>query len=102
MSPASLPSLHPGATSSYKQVQFGEANVQLTFHENDPRVVIDGKTCVLVEPDIDYYKDPGAHLLLEVLPNVFSGLTDPRVQVYMLRWIAGRCAQASRNSIPYT
>jgi len=27
--------LHPGATRSYKQVQFGEANVQLTFHEND-------------------------------------------------------------------
>ena len=26
---------HTGATSSYKQVQFGEANVQLTFHEND-------------------------------------------------------------------
>lgn len=27
--------LHPGATSSWKQAQFGEANVQLTFHEND-------------------------------------------------------------------
>ena len=26
---------HPGATRSYKQIEFGEANVQLTFHEND-------------------------------------------------------------------
>jgi len=26
---------HPGATSSWKQIQFGEANVQVTFHEND-------------------------------------------------------------------
>jgi len=28
--------LHHGATTSYKQIQFGEANLQLTFHENDP------------------------------------------------------------------
>src|SRR5262249_45058951 len=28
--------LHPGATCSYKQLQFGEANVQLTFHEKEP------------------------------------------------------------------
>jgi hypothetical protein len=85
--------LHPGATSSFKQVQFGEANLQLTFHEND-RTEIDGQTCVLVEPDIDYYKDPGAHFILEVLVNGFGDLTDPRV-VYVLRWIAGR-----RSGIP--
>ena len=30
---------HPGATASYKQVQFGEANVQITFHEDDRRTV---------------------------------------------------------------
>lgn len=82
--------LHPGATSSYKQVQFGEANLQLTFHEND-RTEIDGQTCVLVEPDIDYYKDLGAHFILEVLVNAFGNLTDPKV-VYVLRWIAGRHA----------
>ena len=82
---------HPGATSSYKQVQFGEANVQLTFHEED-RQTIGGVDCVKVEPDIDYYKDLGAHALLEVIPNgVTGGLTDPR-QVYVLRWIAGRHA----------
>jgi hypothetical protein len=49
--------LHPGATSSFKQIQFGEANVQLTFHENQ-RQTIDGIDCIYVEPDIDYYKDP--------------------------------------------
>jgi hypothetical protein len=82
--------LHPGATRSYKQIQFGEANVQLTFHEGN-RLDVDGVNCVLVEPDIDYFKDPGAHLLLEVAVNAFGSLTDPRA-VYALRWIAGRRA----------
>jgi hypothetical protein len=66
---------HKGATSSYKQIQFGEANVQLTFHEKNIRA-IDGVDCVAVEPDIDYYKDLGAHALLEVLiprSSTFSG-----------------------------
>jgi hypothetical protein len=80
--------LHPGATRSYKQIQFGEANVQLTFHEND-HLNIDGLDCVRIEPDIDYYKDLAAHFVLEVVPNAFGGLTDPR-QVYVLRWIASR------------
>jgi hypothetical protein len=79
---------HPGATSSFKQVQFGEANVQLTFHEDDRRT-INGLDCVKVEPDIDYYKDEGAHTIMEVIPNrATGGLTDPR-QVYLLRWMAG-------------
>src|SRR5262249_167599 len=82
--------LHPVATSSYKHVQFGGADLQLTLHEND-RTEIDGQTCVLVEPDIDYYKDLGAHFILEVLVNAFGNLTDPKV-VYVLRWIAGRHA----------
>jgi hypothetical protein len=43
---------HKGATHSWKQVEFGEANVQLTFHENDT-FEIDGVNCVMVEPDID-------------------------------------------------
>lgn len=93
--------LHPGATSSYKQVQFGEANVQLTFHENDRRE-IDGAECIMVEPDIDYYKDVAAHLLLEVVPNEFSGsLTDPKI-VYVLRWIAGKHAGVPEFAPPYT
>ncbi|HMD20406.1 MAG TPA: hypothetical protein VKH40_08795 [Alloacidobacterium sp.] len=83
--------LHPGATSSWKQVQFGEANVQLTFHEND-KMTIDGVDCVMIEPDMDYYKDPAAHILLEVLPNALTHtLTEP-AEVYVLRWIAGQTA----------
>ena len=92
---------HPGATASWKQIQFGEANVQLTFHENDTKVV-DGLKCILVEPDIDYYKDLGAHALLEVLPNAFThGLTNPE-EVYVLRWIAGRHAGVAEFNPPYT
>jgi len=82
--------LHKGATRSYKQIEFGEANVQLTFHEDD-RKQVDGVNCVMVEPDIDYFKDAGAHLLLEVAVNAFGSVTDPRA-VYVLRWIAGRRA----------
>ena len=92
---------HAGATSSYKQIQFGEANVQLTFHEHDIRQ-IEGVDCVLVESDIDYYKDVLNHALLEILPNAASGgLTDPRV-VYVLRWIAGRHAGVPEFNPPYT
>ena len=44
----------------------------------------------MVEADIDYYRDPLAHTLLEVAINKLThGLTDPR-QVYVLRWMAGR------------
>lgn len=91
---------HAGATSSYKQIQFGEANVQLTFHEGDTRQ-IDGIDCVQVEPDIDYYKDLGAHFLLEVVVNALTGtLTNPR-DVYVLRWIAGRHAGVAEFNPPY-
>jgi hypothetical protein len=91
---------HPGATRSYKQVQFGEANVQITFHENDTRK-IQSVPCVKVELDIDYYKDPGAHALLEVLYHRLTGAaTDPR-QVYVLRWIAGRHAGVPEFEPPY-
>jgi len=92
---------HPGATASWKQIQFGEANVQLTFHESDKQV-IDGLSCILVEPDIDYYKDLGAHALLEVVPNALTGgLTNPEA-VYVLRWIAGRHAGVAEFDPPYT
>ena len=92
---------HKGATSSYKQIQFGEANVQLTFHENDTKT-IDGTECIVVEPDIDYYKDLLAHALLEVVANAISGtLTDPK-NVYVLRWIAGRRAGVPEFNPPYT
>ena len=92
--------LHAGATRSYKQVQFGEANVQLTFHEND-KLMIGGVNCVKIEPDIDYYRDAGAHLLLEVAVNAFGSLTDPRM-VYVLRWIAGQRAGIPEFNPLYT
>ena len=82
---------HAGATTSWKQIQFGEANVQLTFHE-DNKKTIDGVDCIVVEPDIDYYRDLGAHAILEVIPNALThSLTDP-TEVYVLRWIAGQHA----------
>jgi hypothetical protein len=92
---------HSGATASWKQVQFGEANVQLTFHENDT-AIIDGLSCIEIEPDIDYFKDLGAHALLEVLGNALTGgLTNPET-VYVLRWIAGRHAGVPEFNPPYT
>jgi hypothetical protein len=92
---------HPGATASWKQVQFGEANVQLTFHEQSTQT-IDSVNCMVVEPDIDYYKDLGAHGLLEVIPNrMTGGLTDPEF-VYVLRWLAGRHAGVPEFNPPYT
>jgi hypothetical protein len=88
--------LHPGATSSYKQIQFGEANLQLTFHEKAGN----GQDRVLVEPDIDYFRDMAAHALLEVIPGFFE-LTDPKC-VYVLRWIAGHQANVPPFDPPYT
>jgi hypothetical protein len=99
--PAADLALHGDATSSFKQIQFGEANVQLTFHEKNRRT-IEGVDCIYVEPDIDYYKDPLAHALLEVIPNALSGsVSDPRV-VYVLRWIAGRHAGVPEFDPLYT
>ena len=93
--------LHPGATHSWKQIRFGEANVQLTFHEND-RQKIGNTDYVMLEPDIDYYRDPLAHAILEVLPNGLThALTNP-VEVYVLRWIAGRTAGVSEFAPLYT
>jgi hypothetical protein len=92
---------HPGATSSWKQIQFGEANVQLTFHENDT-TIIDGVNCVMVEPDIDYYRDLAAHTIFEVIPNKLTNtLTDP-TEVYVLRWIAGQTAGVPEFAPLYT
>lgn len=93
---------HPGATLSYKQTQFDVTNVQLTFHQGNTKT-IQGSTgsvdCVVVEPDIDYYKDLLAHFFMEVLPNKFTGgLTDPRM-VYLLRWMAGKQAGFDFNPL---
>jgi len=85
---------HVGATESYKQTQFDVTNVQLTFHGRDTAAFRDDNNnlvqCVKIEPDIDYYRDPLAHGLLEFIPNfVTKGKTDPKA-VYALRWMAAK------------
>ena len=91
---------HPGATRSWKEVQFGEASVKFTFHEMDT-MSIDGKACVKVEVGVDYFKDAQAHALLEVIVNTLTGsLTDPR-DVYRLRWTAARRAGVPDFDPPY-
>lgn len=89
-----------GVTRSWKQIQFGEANIQIAFHENDNRT-IGGTACIMVEFSFDYYKDLGAHAILEIIANTRSGgLVDPR-QVYALRWMAGRHAGVPEFDPPY-
>lgn len=76
---------HQGATCSWKQIAFPVANVQLTFHEHDTQV-INGLTCVKIEPDIDLYKELLAHGFGEVFPNLLThSLTNP-FAVFSLRW----------------
>ncbi len=100
-------SLHPGADQSWKEVRFGEANLQFTVHSADTSS-FDGMECVKVEVDMDYYRDLGAHFFLEVVPNSVSGLfgapqrTDP-AKVYALRWMAARNAEKPEEfNPPYT
>jgi len=74
---------HPGSTSSYKPNLLGEANIQITFHENDR----DGNA-IKAELDIDFFSDPLSHFFLEVVPNkITGGKTDPKT-VYVLPWMA--------------
>ena len=92
---------HTDATRSFKYAGFGEANLQLTFHEGVTKTV-GGETWVRIEPDIDYYKDLGAHALLEVLPHQVTGSKTSPVVAYVLRWIAGRHAGVAEFDPPYT
>jgi hypothetical protein len=93
---------HPGATLSYKQTQFDVTNVQLTFHQGNQQTIQgpNGSVdCIVVEPDIDFYKDLLAHFFIEILPNEFTkGKTDPRA-VYVLRWMAGRQTGSEFNPL---
>ena len=80
------------ADASYKEILFGEANLQFTFHSKES----DADGLIKVEMDMDYYKDAGAHIALEVIPNAVekwikagTGLTNPAT-VYALRWMAGK------------
>jgi hypothetical protein len=99
--PELLPgAFHPGATASFKETQLPAANLQLTFHEGRRRLR-GSLDCVLMETDMDYFPDPAAHALLEVLPNTLLGRkTDPRV-IYMLRWMASRQRGLPEFDPPY-
>ncbi len=91
---------HGGTASrSWKEAEFAEANVQFTFHEsiNHPA----HPDWVMLEPDIDYYKDPAAHFFGEVAVNWFGSLTEP-AQVYQLRWNDGNKAGVNPFQPPYT
>ena len=58
--------------------------------------------CVTLEPDIDYYRDLGAHTIFEVIPNALThSLTNP-VEVYVLRWVAGQHAGVPQFAPLYT
>jgi hypothetical protein len=92
---------HSGSTASWKQVEFDQANLQLTFHENDTKKIGD-TDCIGVEPDIDYFKDFVAHSVLEVIPNKFSGGLTNAATVYVLRWVAGREVGVPDFTPPYT
>lgn len=87
------------ATRSFRQVQLGEANLQLSFYEADIRT-ISGVECVKFEADMDYHKDVAAHVLLEVQTTA-TGLVDP-MSVYVLRWTAGRRAGTPEFNPPYS
>ncbi len=89
---------HPGATCSFKQNLFGEANVQLTFHENTVDPTDPGK--IMVEADMDFFADQLSHFFLEVIPNKFSGGKTNPLAVYVLRWMAARQNSLSFNP-PY-
>jgi Domain of unknown function (DUF4062) len=91
---------HPGGTSSFQQVQFGEAKVQLTLHEGSTKK-INGVSCVKVESDINYYCDTAAHSILEINPGLSGGQPDPAV-VYVLRWAASRRAGVPEFHPPYS
>jgi hypothetical protein len=83
--------LHPGSFISFKEVRYPEGNVQFTFSKtgDDAQLIVDS--------DIDLFKDTASHLLLEVLPtdglHVNAG-TDPRT-AYALRWMSVQRVKAT-------
>lgn len=69
---------HPRAASSWKPVRFGEASAQPILRERQTRQIA-GTACTIIEPDIAYPRDLGAHLFLEVVVNgITHSITDPK------------------------
>jgi hypothetical protein len=90
------PSIFHGGTASrsWKEAEYGEANVQFTFHESITHP--QHADWVRLEPDMDYFKDLAAHFFGEVAVNWFGSLTEP-AQVYKLRWEDG----SKPGSLPF-
>ena len=70
-------------------------------HEGD-KLTVNGVDCVMVEPDIDYYRDLAAHTIFEVVPNGLTHTLSDPAEVYVLRWIAGRTAGIPEFAPLYT
>jgi len=93
---------------SFKEIRFDVANLQYTFFKDRTKQV-NGQNLMLMDIDMDLFKDQGAHFFLEVIPNhagkLFQGdkaTTDPR-KIYALRWMAGQNARNTEDfTPPYT
>jgi hypothetical protein len=99
------PALHANADVSFKELRFGQANLQFSIARSIRHPV--HQDCVRVDVDVDYYQDRGAHFLLEVLPNTVSRwvqkpmFTDP-VNIYAMRWTEGsNCPAVEQFDPPY-
>ncbi len=94
------PSVFHGDTASrsWKEAEYSEANVQFTFHESVVHPV--NSKWILLEADIDYYKDPFSHFLGEVVVNWFGSMTEP-AQVYKLRFNSGNLPGCIPFEPPY-
>ncbi|HVU47284.1 MAG TPA: hypothetical protein VHD85_14230, partial [Terracidiphilus sp.] len=63
---------------------------------------VDDVDCVMVEINIDYFKNLGAHVLFGVALNAITdAVIDPAV-VYVLRWMAARQSKMPEFAPLYT
>jgi len=83
---------HGDATSSMKENSLRRS--QCTAHVSTRKTTkrIGKDTCIRVEPDIDYYKDLGAHAHIggPSRNHITNSLTESDTGVRCLRWIAGK------------
>ena len=88
------PAHHVGSPcKSRKETRLPFGNVQFTFYLDRNQVPNDlnghwQKGRIMIDADLDYYRGL-SHILLEGVPHLFAGKTDPKV-AYRLRWTACR------------
>jgi hypothetical protein len=76
--------LHHGGTLSFKEMDLPEANLQITFHQRDTKIV-NGRKLVLVETDIDYFKTFWKHMIEEVCYHIGTRRKSSPTTVYRFR-----------------